>query len=50
MNAPLEVIPEHLQEYITEQNSSLYTAIDQAVWRYVMRFFLNMDIHFMRKG
>jgi phenylalanine-4-hydroxylase len=37
MNAPLEVIPEHLQEYITEQNSSLYTAIDQAVWRYVMR-------------
>jgi phenylalanine-4-hydroxylase len=37
MSAPLEVIPEHLREYITEQNSGLYSAIDQAVWRYVMR-------------
>ncbi len=37
MNAPLEVIPEHLREYITEQDSSLYTPIDHAVWRYVMR-------------
>ena len=37
MNAPLEEIPEHLREYITEQDSSLYTPIDQAVWRYVMR-------------
>ncbi len=37
MNAPLEVIPEHLREYTTEQDPSLYTPIDQAVWRYVMR-------------
>lgn len=37
MNAPLESIPEHLREYITEQDPSLYTPIDQAVWRYVMR-------------
>jgi phenylalanine-4-hydroxylase len=37
MNAPLETIPEHLREYITEQDPSLYTPIDQAVWRYVMR-------------
>ncbi|MBU6154823.1 MAG: aromatic amino acid hydroxylase [Bdellovibrionales bacterium] len=37
MNAPLESIPEHLQDYITEQDPSLYTPIDQAVWRYVMR-------------
>jgi phenylalanine-4-hydroxylase len=37
MSAPLEVIPEHLREYITEQYSHLYTPIDQAVWRYVMR-------------
>ena len=37
MNAPLEIIPEHLREYITEQDPSLYTPIDQAVWRYVMR-------------
>ncbi len=37
MKAPLEQIPDHLQEYITEQDPSLYTPIDQAVWRYVMR-------------
>lgn len=37
MKAPLEHIPGHLQEYITEQDPSLYTPIDQAVWRYVMR-------------
>ena len=37
MKAPLEQIPEHLQEYITEQDPSLYTPMDQAVWRYVMR-------------
>ncbi len=37
MNAPLESIPEHLREYITEQDPSLYTPMDQAVWRYVMR-------------
>jgi phenylalanine-4-hydroxylase len=37
MKAPLEHIPGHLQEYITEQDPSLYTPIDHAVWRYVMR-------------
>ncbi len=33
----LEIIPEHLREYVTEQDPNLYTPIDQAVWRYVMR-------------
>jgi phenylalanine-4-hydroxylase len=37
MKAPLTEIPEHLLEYITEQDPSLYTPIDHAVWRYVMR-------------
>lgn len=37
MKAPLETIPEHLSEYITTQDSSLYTPIDHSVWRYVMR-------------
>lgn len=37
MNAPLETLPEHLREYITEQDPSLYTPIDHAVWRYFMR-------------
>ena len=34
---PLEVIPDHLSEYITEQDSTLYTPIDHAAWRYIMR-------------
>lgn len=37
MSPPLETIPEHLREYITEQDPSLYTPIDHAVWRYFMR-------------
>jgi len=35
--APLETIPEHLREYITEQDPGLYTPIDHASWRYIMR-------------
>lgn len=45
MKAPLEQIPEHLQEYITEQDPTLYTPIDHAVWRYVMR----VSKHFFEK-
>jgi phenylalanine-4-hydroxylase len=30
-------IPAHLKQYVIEQNYDQYTAIDQAVWRYVMR-------------
>jgi phenylalanine-4-hydroxylase len=30
-------IPAHLKQYVSEQNYEQYTAIDQAVWRYVMR-------------
>ncbi len=48
MNAPLEKIPEHLNQYITEQKPSLYTAIDHATWRYVMRvsrFFFKETAH-----
>jgi phenylalanine-4-hydroxylase len=30
-------IPAHLKQYVLEQNYEQYTAIDQAVWRYVMR-------------
>ena len=33
----LESIPEHLREYVTEQNPDLYTWIDHASWRYIMR-------------
>jgi phenylalanine-4-hydroxylase len=30
-------LPLHLQQYIAEQDYSLYTAIDHACWRYIMR-------------
>ncbi|WP_276388238.1 aromatic amino acid hydroxylase [Eudoraea chungangensis] len=36
-NPVLDKLPNHLKQYIKPQNYSLYTAIDQAVWRYVMR-------------
>ncbi|MBT8184062.1 MAG: aromatic amino acid hydroxylase [Eudoraea sp.] len=36
-NHILDKLPRHLQQYIKPQNYEDYTAIDQAVWRYVMR-------------
>ena len=33
----LASIPDHLKEYITEQDPDLYTFIDHASWRYIMR-------------
>ncbi len=36
-NPILEKLPEHLKQYIKPQNYEDYSAIDQAVWRYVMR-------------
>ncbi|MEM8999852.1 MAG: aromatic amino acid hydroxylase [Bacteroidota bacterium] len=36
-NPVLDKLPEHLKQYIKPQNYEDYTAIDQAVWRYVMR-------------
>lgn len=36
-NPILDKLPEHLRQYIKPQNYEDYTAIDQAVWRYVMR-------------
>ena len=36
-NPILDKLPEHLQQFIKPQNYSDYTAINQAVWRYVMR-------------
>lgn len=36
-NPILDKLPKHLQQYIKPQNYEYYTAIDQAVWRYVMR-------------
>ncbi|MFH6603595.1 aromatic amino acid hydroxylase [Maribacter algicola] len=36
-NAILDKLPKHLKQYIKPQNYTEYSAIDQAVWRYVMR-------------
>ncbi len=36
-NHVLDKLPRHLQQYIKPQNYDSYSAIDQAVWRYVMR-------------
>ena len=36
-NPILDKLPEHLKQYIKPQDYGEYTAIDQAVWRYVMR-------------
>lgn len=47
MKTPGE-IPEHLQRYVVEQDYSKYTAIDQAVWRYIMgqlKNFLSQAAH-----
>ena len=36
-NPVLDKLPKHLRQYIKPQNYGEYSAIDQAVWRYVMR-------------
>lgn len=36
-NEVIERLPPHLHQYIKPQNYAHYSAIDQAVWRYVMR-------------
>jgi len=36
-NPILDKLPEHLRQFIKPQNYEDYSAIDQAVWRYVMR-------------
>ncbi|TCO20608.1 phenylalanine-4-hydroxylase [Pedobacter psychrotolerans] len=36
-NAQVAKLPNHLKQFIVNQNYEKYTPIDQAVWRYVMR-------------
>lgn len=40
-NINVNRLPKHLRRYIVDQNYAKYTAIDHAVWRYIMR--LNYD-------
>ena len=36
-NVILDKLPKHLKQFIKPQEYNNYTAINQAVWRYVMR-------------
>ena len=36
-NVHLQKLPNHLLQYIVDQDYSKYTSVDQAVWRYVMK-------------
>ncbi|MGD9899939.1 MAG: aromatic amino acid hydroxylase [Calditrichaceae bacterium] len=38
-------IPEHLRQFVVEQNYDRYTSRDQAVWRYIMR----RNVNFLKK-
>jgi phenylalanine-4-hydroxylase len=40
-NSLIEQLPPHLKQFIKDQPYSDYSAIDQAVWRYVMRLNVN---------
>lgn len=40
-NPLIDALPQHLRRFIKDQDYASYTAIDQAVWRYVMR--VNVD-------
>lgn len=37
MTLPVGELPFYLQQYVVQQDYSLYTAIDHACWRYIMR-------------
>ncbi|APY10235.1 phenylalanine 4-monooxygenase [Seonamhaeicola sp. S2-3] len=45
LNPVLQKLPEHLRQFIKPQNYEEYSAIDQAVWRYVMR----KNVNFLSK-
>lgn len=44
-NEVLKRLPEHLRQFVNDQNYDNYTPIDQAVWRYVMR----KNVDYLRK-
>lgn len=44
-NEVLKRLPEHLRQFVNDQNYEEYTPIDQAVWRYVMR----KNVDYLRK-
>jgi phenylalanine-4-hydroxylase len=43
-NPQVRKLPEHLKQFIIEQHYEHYTAVDQAIWRFVMR----QNYHFLK--
>ncbi len=43
-NSVIDRLPRHLRKFIKPQNYDAYSAIDQAVWRYVMR----KNVHYLK--
>ena len=43
-NPQVKKLPEHLKQFIVEQHYEHYTAVDQAVWRFVM----HQNYHFLK--
>ena len=37
MSKARDSLPQHIMEHVVSQDYSLYTAIDQAVWRFIMK-------------
>jgi phenylalanine-4-hydroxylase len=44
-NPQVALLPNHLRQFIVEQNHTKYTPIDHAVWRYIMR----QAVHILRE-
>ena len=47
------IIPNHLKQYVVNQDYKSYTYIDQATWRFIMKistdFFKKMQMKFILK-
>jgi len=44
-NPALSSLPDHLKQFVVEQNYDQYTPVDHAVWRFIMR----QNIYFLRE-
>lgn len=45
INKNIQRLPKHLKQFIVDQNYEKYTAVDHAVWRYIMRLNYNFLKH-----
>ncbi len=45
INENIQRLPQHLKQFIVDQHYEKYTAVDHAVWRYIMR----LNYHFLKR-